>query len=414
MELQERWEEGYEFQEVEEKLAKIAADKEDCERRRKILAKRRNIVAKPESKDGFAVPEPRPSKRKGSAATMASEEEGPISPQDFAEQDEILKLRVLTLKKEESELNTYLGKLQVERNAHVRELRRIRDENGSRFSGNPILHKRYLLLELLGRGGFSEVWKAFDLNEMGIVAVKIHSLNSAWSDDRKRSYTRHAIREYKIHKELSHPRIIRLWDVFEIDDSSFATVLDFNEGMDLETYLQTVKQIPEREARSIIAQVVSALKYLNELPNPVIHYDLKPGNILLSNGEVRITDFGLSKIIEPAEADADGNRGKEFGAKEMELTSQGAGTYWYLPPEVFERRRDGAPRISSKVDVWSLGVIYYEILFGEKPFANDKSQQSILRTDTITMEAHSLVFPNKPAVSQDTKVGPAFLAPFDP
>lgn len=199
--------------------------------------------------------------------------------------------------------------------------------------------------------------------------------------------------------------------MFEIDDTSFATVLDFNDGVDLETYLQTVKVVPEREARSIITQIVSALKYLNELPKPVIHYDLKPGNILLSNGEVRITDFGLSKILEPANegegAAGDSGLGgrREFGAREMELTSQGAGTYWYLPPEVFERTRDGAPKISSKVDVWSLGVIYYEILFGEKPFANDKSQQSILRTDTITMEAHSLVFPAKPTVSQETKVG---------
>lgn len=240
--------------------------------------------------------------------------------------------------------------------------------------------------------------------------LRIHSLNSQWSEERKRSYTRHAIREYKIHKSLIHPRIIRLWDVFEIDDTSFATVLDYNDGVDLETYLQTVKTIPEREARSIITQIVSALKYLNELPRPVIHYDLKPGNILLSNGEVRITDFGLSKILEPAAGSEDGNDSgfgggrRDFGPREMELTSQGAGTYWYLPPEVFERTRDGAPKISSKVDVWSLGVIYYEILFGEKPFANDKSQQSILRTDTITMEAHSLVFPPKPAISQETKV----------
>lgn len=75
--------------------------------------------------------------------------------------------------------------------------------------------------------------------------------------------------------------------------------------------------------RSIITQVVSALKYLNEIKPPVIHYDLKPGNILLSNGnicgDIKITDFGLSKIMD------EDNYNPEHG---MDLTSQGAGTYW--------------------------------------------------------------------------------------
>lgn len=88
---------------------------------------------------------------------------------------------------------------------------------------------------------------------------------------------RHALREYNIHKALDHPRVVKLYDVFEIDANSFCTVLEYCDGHDLDFYLKQHKTIPEREARSIVMQVVSALKYLNEIKPPVIHYDLKPG-----------------------------------------------------------------------------------------------------------------------------------------
>lgn len=197
---------------------------------------------------------------------------------------------------------------------------------------------------------------------------------------------KHALREYDIHKKLEHPRIVRLFDVFEIDTSSFCTVLEYCDGHDLDFYLKQHKCIPEREARSIVMQIVNALKYLNEIKPPIIHYDLKPGksrvksilflriiweqiltfpdrslgNILLGSGnlsgEIKITDFGLSKIMD------DDNYSPDYG---MDLTSQGAGTYWYLPPECFVVGKS-PPKISSKVDVWSVGVIFYQCLYGKK------------------------------------------------
>lgn len=90
---------------------------------------------------------------------------------------------------------------------------------------------------------------------------------------------RHALREYNIHKALDHPRVVKLYDVFEIDANSFCTVLEYCDGHDLDFYLKQHKTIAEREARSIVMQVVSALKYLNEIKPPVIHYDLKPGSL---------------------------------------------------------------------------------------------------------------------------------------
>lgn len=284
-----------------------------------------------------------------------------ITIQDWYEQDEILRLRQASLKKEEVDLQSELEKLERERNLHIRELKRIHNEDNSRFKDHPTLNERYLLLSLIGKGGFSEVHKAFDIKEQRYVACKVHQLNKDWKDEKKANYIKHALREYDIHKSLDHPRIVKLFDVFEIDTNSFCTVLEYCEGNDLDFFLKQHKTIPEKESRSIIMQTVSALRYLNvNIRPPVIHYDLKPGNILLGtgerSGEIKITDFGLSKQMDEDNYDPD------YG---MDLTSQGAGTYWYLPPEVFVQGPN-PPKISSKVDVWSVGCIFFQCIYGRK------------------------------------------------
>lgn len=102
---------------------------------------------------------------------------------------------------------------------------------------------------------FSEVWRAFDLNENRYVACKIHHVNKEWKEDKKANYVKHAMREKDIHKSLDHPRIVRLFDKFTIDNDSFCTVLEYCDGNDLDFYLKQHKQIPEKEARCIVMQV---------------------------------------------------------------------------------------------------------------------------------------------------------------
>jgi len=160
-----------------------------------------------------------------------------------------LKLKQNALKKEDGDLQLEMEKLERERNLHIRELKRIHNEDQSRFNNHPVLNDRYLLLMLLGKGGFSEVHKAFDLKEQRYVACKVHQLNKDWKDDKKANYIKHALREYNIHKQLDHPRVVRLFDVFEIDANSFCTVLEYCDGHDLDFYLKQHKIIGEREAR---------------------------------------------------------------------------------------------------------------------------------------------------------------------
>ena len=411
--FQENWTDGYAFQELAKKQEEIGQEREEIDKKRKMLTQKKpkdkeakragnNQVGGQNSNSSSGFDQHQVGLQNG----QNSEETTFIKPpprdaltmQEYYEAEEVLRLRQNSLKKDDAEMATEMEKLERERNLHIRELKRIHNEDQSKYTIHPTLNDRYLLLSLLGKGGFSEVHKGFDLKEQRYVACKIHQLNKDWKDDKKANYIKHALREYNIHKALEHPRVVKLFDVFEIDANSFCTVLEYCDGHDLDFHLKQHKIIPEREARSIIMQVVSALKYLNEIKPAIIHYDLKPGNILLTgggdtvSGDIKITDFGLSKIMD------DDNYNPQDG---MDLTSQGAGTYWYLPPECFVVGK-APPKISSKVDVWSVGVIFYQCLYGKKPFGHNQSQATILEENTI-LKATEVQFPNKPAVSAEAK-----------
>jgi tousled-like kinase len=364
----EVWEDGIAFREVRDRLHLIHVERERLERKRRELTKVKKSMPPP----------PVPG--------------GPYehSPEYTSEVEEILKLQTASLKREETQLLEERARMTAERDGLFRELGRQSDEDASQFGIFPVLKDRYLLLNLLGRGGFSEVFRAYDFVSAQFVACKIHQLASNWNETRKQTFLRHMLREQEIHKRLSHPRILRALDSFELDNLTVVSVLELSEGQDLDVLLRKNGALPEREARSIIAQVFAGLVYLDQ--NVIVHYDLKPGNILLDGGQVRITDFGLSKINKESAADG-----------MMELTSQGAGTMWYLPPECFVPKVAGGagPRISAKVDVWSAGVILYQILYGCKPFGAGIDQSRFFLERTCATQ--ELQFPAKPGVSDAAK-----------
>ena len=159
----------------------------------------------------------------------------------------------------------------------------MRDEEASNILGKNkrigdcILKDRYLILSLLGKGGYSEVYRAFDLDKCREVACKIHHFDDNWSEDLKENYIKHALRENKIHKELNHPRIVSQFDTVEIDNNSFCTILELCNGVDLSIYLKQNSLLQEKEARLIISQILTGLKYLNDgQKQKIIHFDLKP------------------------------------------------------------------------------------------------------------------------------------------
>eukprot|EP00063_Salmo_salar_P021527 XP_013996362.1 PREDICTED: serine/threonine-protein kinase tousled-like 1-B isoform X1 [Salmo salar] len=219
----EQWTDGYAFQNLVKQQEGINQQREEIERQRKLLAKRK--PPNPSSSPSLSLATTSEPKQRKAKVVNGNDPDPFLKPSlpqmltlaEYHEQEEIFKLRLGHLKKEEAEIQAELERLERVRNLHIRELKRINNEDSSSFKDHPTLNERYLLLYLLGRGGFSEVYKAFDLFEQRYAAVKIHQLNKNWREEKKENYHKHACREYRIHKQLDHPRIVKLYDYFSLD-----------------------------------------------------------------------------------------------------------------------------------------------------------------------------------------------------
>lgn len=338
------WEEGEAFLKLQTRLKEIQAEKDEIDKlKRRTKSQKRPSAGCPSAKalppvptDGFA--------RSGLPLMNENSEfdfeESEFNNVDKNEQKEIYQFKLKLFENEEKRIKEQLYMLEKEKSAYWIEYKRIRDEEQSKYCGVhraktfTVLNDRYLILSILGKGGFSEVYKAFDLEQCREVACKIHHFQDSWTDQVKDDYIKHALRENEIHKDLNNRRVVKHFDTVSIDHNSFCTILELCSGPDLYNYLKENKHIQEKEAKLIISQILSGLKYLNDQKQKIIHYDLKPQNIIFHNGEVKITDFGLCKVV-------DENQEK------IELTSQGVGTYWYQAPECFNQAQN--PQITSKV-----------------------------------------------------------------
>lgn len=374
--LLDYWEDGEELIYVKRKLDEIKNEKEEIEKMRRRLSNSKSRLKNSNNNSN----------------TNNNINNDLINIEhDVDDQRDLLMFKWNNILREETEMKEKKERLELEKQILIHDINLFNQETkctlAQKRDGWPLLAGRYQITGLLGKGGYSEVYKAYDLENHNIVACKLHQLNPSWKEEIKDNYIKHTIRENQIHKEISHSKIVKHYDTIEIDNNSFVTVLEYCTGPDLAGYLQRNRNIGEKEARIIITQILLGLEYLNKLPNKIIHYDLKPENIIFHNSEVKISDFGLAKIIE-------NNKDK------IQLTSQGVGTYWYLPPECFEENTN--VDISSKVDIWSCGVILYEIFFRKKPFGQNYSQDTLLK-EKIMFNAKKVEFPPKPIISEECK-----------
>ena len=305
--------------------------------------------------------------------------------------EEMRKARVKRLNEEAAALEAEKNALAVARNAWLHEAKLLAMQP---VATSEVLKGRYVKRLILGSGGFAEVWKAFDLREVRDVAIKIVRIKDHASQAVQGELLMRAQRECEIQKKFSeHAHIVQLYDYFYLDEDShsFATVLEYCPGEDLDRFIKKHQGgVDEKDAKPYLLQILSGLLHLNVGTNEtVIHYDLKPANILLdATGAVKIADFGLSKVFKTSQVDASG----------IELTSVGAGTNWYLPPEVLSH--NAGQKISSKVDVWSCGVLYFELLYGKRPYG-DGVAQDVFRLQQLWDKP--LTFDETRKVSEEAK-----------
>ncbi|MCX6067625.1 MAG: protein kinase [Chloroflexi bacterium] len=204
-----------------------------------------------------------------------------------------------------------------------------------------LLNGRYRIVDILGQGGMGSVYRALDENLGLEVAVKE---NLFTTDEYSRQFRLEAV----ILAGLRHQHLPRVTDHFVMDAHGQYLVMDYIEGEDLRQRMERLGTIPEEDAILIGAAVCDALAYLHTRKPPVLHRDIKPGNIKITpDGQVFLVDFGLAKLVQ-------GSQTTTTGARAM--------TPGYSPPEQY-----GTARTDPRSDIYSLGATLYAALTGVIP-----------------------------------------------
>src|SRR5437879_2142674 len=232
---------------------------------------------------------------------------------------------------------------------------------GGRFVPGQILAERYRIVALAGRGGMGEVYRAEDLTLSQVVAIKF--LPEALTQDVSALARFHS--EVRIARQIAHPNVCRVFDIGDTEGTPFLT-MEYVDGEDLASSIRRFGKVSPDKAVEIARQICAGLAAAHD--RGVIHRDLKPANIMLDGaGKVRITDFGLAGI-----------------AATLQGTEIRAGTPAYMAPEQLAGRE-----VTTRSDIYSLGLVLYEILTGQRAF-----EASTLRELVRLRESGTITHPS--------------------
>ncbi len=224
---------------------------------------------------------------------------------------------------------------------------------GSSLASGAVLGTRYEILQMLGQGGMGAVYKAKDLELDRVVAVKVIRPELAIHPDVLQRFKQELI----LARQITHRNVIRIFDLSEAQGIKFIT-MEFIEGQDLKALITEKGCLSFEESVRIIEQVCLALEAAHS--EGVVHRDLKPQNIMLDNqGRAAVMDFGIARSIESGG---------------MTQTGMLVGTPEYMSPEQVM-----GEHVDVRSDLFTLGVILYELLTGSTPYKSDTAQSAMFK-----------------------------------
>ena len=215
------------------------------------------------------------------------------------------------------------------------------------------INDRYEIIKSIGEGGMANVYLAYDTILDRNVAIKV--LRGDLANDEK--FVRRFQREALSASSLSHPNIVAMYDVGE-DNGLYYIVMEYVEGKTLKQLLKKRGSLTLSEAIDIMLQLTDGMAHAHD--SYIVHRDLKPQNIMIQDdGQIKITDFGIAMAL---------------NSTQLTQTNSVMGSVHYLPPE--QAARKGT---TIKSDIYSMGIIFYELLTGELPFKGDNAVEIALK-----------------------------------
>ena len=234
-----------------------------------------------------------------------------------------------------------------------------------------MLDDRYRLKRLVGVGGMAMVFEADDVFRKTVVAVKI--LKDEFASDEVS--VQRFINESKAVLMLSHPNIVKIFDVSVKGEYKYI-VMEYIDGITLKSYMQKKGALSVKETISYSIQILRALEHAHL--GGIVHRDIKPQNImLLKNGQIKVTDFGIAKLPD---------------AKTLTATDKAIGTVYYISPE----QAAGEKGIDRRTDLYSVGVLMYEMITGRLPFDGENPVSIALKQINEDAKAPTELIPTIP------------------